>query len=218
MAQKGYKLGFIEIPTEQLVKADWNYKTEDKKKQEKLKENIKRNGQIENIIVRLLDTGFYEVVNGNHRLDVLKDLKQKKVYCYNFGKISDVKAQKVAIETNETKFDTDNLKLAELLSEIGKEFDVDELVKTMPYSKQELENFEQLLEFDWEQYNNEKSLDDEDYVEKYVKIQLDVSEHTYKLWLDINKKMEKILGYKNEGKVFEFMCAEMNNVPLESIK
>ena len=212
------KKGFTDIEISKLVKADWNYKEENKTLTEKLKENIKRNGQIENIIIRELDTGFYEVVNGNHRLSVLKDLKQKKVHCYNLGKISDVKAQKVAIETNETKFNTDNLKLAELLNEIGKEFDVEDLEKTMPYSKQELENFEQLLDFDWEQYNNEKSLEDEDYAEKYVKIKLDVSEHTYKLWLDINKKMEKILGYKNEGKIFEFMCAEMNNVPLESIK
>ena len=73
MGKKGYKMGFIEIPTDKLVKADWNYKTEDQEKQEKLKENIKRNGQIENIIIRELETGFFEVVNGNHRLSVLKD-------------------------------------------------------------------------------------------------------------------------------------------------
>ena len=75
MEKKKYKLGFIEVPIDKLVKADWNYKTEDDKKQEKLKENIKRNGQIENILIRELDTGYYEVVNGNHRLSVLKELK-----------------------------------------------------------------------------------------------------------------------------------------------
>ena len=218
MGKKGYRTGFIDIPTKRLVKANWNYKTEDKGKQEKLKENIKRNRQIENIIVRLLDTGFYEVVNGNHRLGVLKDLETDKVYCYNLGKISDVKAQKIAIETNETRFETDHLKLAELLTEIAKEYDLEDIEKTMPFSKQELQDFEQLLNFDWDQYNNKVPLDDEDYKETYVKINVDVSEHTYKLWKDINKKMEKILGYKNEAKVFEFMCAELNNLPLESIK
>ena len=62
MEKKGNKLGYIDISIDKLIKADWNYKTEDTAKQEKLKENIKRNGQIENIIIRELDTGFFEVV------------------------------------------------------------------------------------------------------------------------------------------------------------
>jgi ParB-like chromosome segregation protein Spo0J len=62
---------FVDIPLDLLVPADWNYKTDDEYRQEKLKNNIKRNGQVENIIVRLLSTGFYEIVNGNHRYQAL---------------------------------------------------------------------------------------------------------------------------------------------------
>ena len=212
------KKGFTDIEMSKLVKADWNYKEENKTLTEKLKENIKRNGQIENIIIRELDTGFYEVVNGNHRLSVLKDLKQKKVHWYNLGKISDVKAQKIAIETNETNFSNDPVKLAGLVKELTTKFDIEELAETMPYNEAQLSEMIKLNDFNWDEFSNEKSLDDKDYAEKYVKINVDVSEHTYKLWLDINKKMEKILGYKNEAKVFEFMCVELNNLPLESIK
>jgi hypothetical protein len=57
------------FPRDILIKADWNYKEEDEFISDKLVNNMKRNGQIENIHVRKLNTGFYEVINGNHRLD-----------------------------------------------------------------------------------------------------------------------------------------------------
>jgi len=45
---------YIELPINKLLKADWNYKVDNEALLEKLKNNLKRNGQIENIIVRLL--------------------------------------------------------------------------------------------------------------------------------------------------------------------
>ena len=211
------KKGWNDIKISKLIKAVWNYKEENKTLTEKLTENIKRNGQIESIMIRELDTGFYEVVNGNHRLDVMSHLKIKKAHCYNFGKISEAQARRIAIETNETNFKSDPLKLAGLVKELTTEFNIEELTKTMPYDEAQLNEMIEINDFDWNELSS-KSLDDENYKEKYVKINLEASEYTYKLWLDINKKMEKILGYKNEAKVFEFMCAEMNNLPLESIK
>jgi ParB-like chromosome segregation protein Spo0J len=147
---------WVELDVKKLVKADWNYKTEDEDKAEKLRANIKRNGQIENIIVRELPTGFFEVVNGNHRYDAFVQLGMKKVICFNMGKISDASARRIAIETNETKFDRDNVKLASVIKEIaldeGAEFNVDELKLTMPFDESELKGFGELLEFDWNQF------------------------------------------------------------------
>src|SRR5574343_637826 len=118
--EKGWQL----IPLEKLVSADWNYKTDDATMEAHLLENFKRNGQIESIIVRLLDTGFYEVVNGNHRLKVMRQLETKEAMTFCLGEISLSQAKRIAIETNETRFASDNIKLAEALSEIGKEFDL----------------------------------------------------------------------------------------------
>lgn len=146
---------FIEIPITELVKADWNYKKDDEDKREKLKNNIKRNGQIENIIVRRLDSGFYEVVNGNHRFDALKDLNVETAICYDLGKISQQQAIRIAIETNETKFESDHLLLAERIQEIIEEFSIDDLIDTMPYSEQELNNYSELLDFDWSQFEKD---------------------------------------------------------------
>lgn len=118
---------FVLLKTDQLVKADWNYKEDNDELKEKLKANLKRNGQLENIVVRELDTGYYEIVNGNHRYDAIVDLGLTEVMCYNLGKISTAHAMRVAIELNETRFGTNDIKLAQTIATIGSEFGLEEL-------------------------------------------------------------------------------------------
>jgi len=144
---------WIELPVGKLVGADWNYKVEDPDQAEKLIANIKRNGQVENILVRELDTGFFEVINGNHRLAAFNHLGIKKAVCFNFGPITDSQAWRIAIETNETKFKRDDAKLAVLIKEMtsgsGAEFNVADLNTTMPFDRETLEGFSQMVDFDW---------------------------------------------------------------------
>ena len=211
-------MGYIEISLDKLVKADWNYKTEDKDKQEKLKENIKRNGQIENIIIRELDTGFYEVVNGNHRLSVLKDLNIEKAYSYNLGKITQAQAIRIAIETNETKFDTDSIALAERVQKLTKEFDLKDLINTLPYSEIEIDNFSKLTDFDWEQYETDDLSDTFSDTEFDKTINVKVSNETYKRWLELKDRLKGIIGYENDSKVMEFAIIETLNIPLKSLE
>lgn len=128
--------GYHNIEIDRLVKAGWNYKENNDALMEKLINNIKRNGQIENIIIRELDTGFFEVVNGNHRLDALNAIGSKTVYCYNLGQISESQAKRIAVETNETKFQSSEESLAEILREIIDEFDDFDI--TSPFSDEEL--------------------------------------------------------------------------------
>jgi hypothetical protein len=150
---------YIELETSKLKKAKWNYKTDNPKLLEKLKANIQRNGQIENILVREIKDG-YEVVNGNHRLDALKQLGFKNVVAYNLGKITQASAMRVAIETNETKFDSDPLKVAETLNTILQEFDLDDSSLTMPFDKTELEEAKRMLNKDLRDYKKEIEQDD----------------------------------------------------------
>ena len=140
---------FQVLPFDKLVKAAWNYKEDNDELKEKLKANLKLNGQVENLLVRELDTGFYEVVNGNHRYDALAELECTEVMCYNLGAITETQAKRIAIETNETRFKSDNIKLAGLIKEIGVEINYKDLALTMPYTEEELRNFDELLNFDW---------------------------------------------------------------------
>lgn len=129
------------IKVKNLRKAPWNYKGNDAELAQKLKENIRQNGQIENLIIRELEKGTFEVVNGNHRYDALVELGFEDAMCCNLGKISNTKAMKLAIVTNETKFPVDAMKLAELVKEISIEVELDDLVHTMPFTLDELEYF-----------------------------------------------------------------------------
>lgn len=146
---KDIKKGFVTIPTSQLVKAGWNYKLENDELAVKLTENIKRNGQIENIIVRQLDSGFFEVVNGNHRYDVLSALDYKDVYCYNLGKITQSQAMRIAIETNETKFASDQQQLSLRMKELTDEFGPEDLLSSMPFNEDELKAMLTLEDFNY---------------------------------------------------------------------
>jgi len=143
------KTGFQDVEIGKLVKADWNYKKEDPKLTQKLTENIKRNGFIENIIIRRLDTGFYEVVNGNHRLEVASRLNMETIHCYNLGDISESKAKKIAIAGNETRFETDEIKLSETLKELAEAFSSEDLSLELPYSEEQLRARIEMLEYDW---------------------------------------------------------------------
>lgn len=144
---------FISLPIDKLVIANWNYKIDDNKKAKKLANNLKRNGQVENIIVRELETGFFEVVNGNHRLLCMQKLQFKNVFCYNLGIISIQEAKRIAVETNETKFDTDPLKLAEIFDDIKSVFPIEDLIDTMPFAKSEIDDLATLLDSGWSNFD-----------------------------------------------------------------
>lgn len=148
---KGLKLfaNYKLIPFELLVKAAWNYKVDNDNLVKKLIENIKRNGQVVNTLVRELDTGYYEVIDGNHRYDAFANLKVNYVLCFDFGRLSDAKAKRIAVEINETRFESDNIKLAETMADISTEYSLEELEVSMPFTMSELENFSDVLEFDW---------------------------------------------------------------------
>ena len=140
---------FITLPVSSLVEADWNYKVQNTFLQSKLVENIRRNGQLETIIVRPLDADRYEVVNGNHRLAAFRTLGTESVVVCNVGPISDAAARRMAVETNETRFERDDLRFASRLSEIMEEFPMDQLIVTMPYTEAEMVEALSVQTFDW---------------------------------------------------------------------
>jgi len=149
---------FKKLQVSQLRKAKWNYKTEDKRLLRSLVENIRRNGQIENLIVRDVGKDEYEVVNGNHRLDALLEIGEKEVTCFNLGTISESEAKRVAVETNETKFEADPVMLATLMAELAGEYGSDDLAKTMPYSPADISRLVQLTSFNWTEFGAGEAL------------------------------------------------------------
>lgn len=143
------------INVKKLVAADWNYKEDDEVKSVKLANNMKKNGIVQNLIVRELGGGKYEVVNGNHRLAILKNGEgSDEVMCCNLGKISLALAKRIAYETNETNFETNQLRLGELLSSIAADFDFADLLDTSPLDEAHLRAMMETTQFDPSNYTN----------------------------------------------------------------
>lgn len=143
----------VTIEISKLKKAEWNYKTDDPETAEKLEADIKEFGQIENIIVRELAKGQFEVVNGNHRLDAFKKLGIKLPICFNLGKVSLEYAQLVATVTNELRFGHDELKLSQILSNISKKFTLEKMENVLPWEGDKIKGIIDMLNFDFNQYS-----------------------------------------------------------------
>ena len=222
MAKKRNKLGWIDVPLNKLQKAPWNYKKENEETQRLLENNLKAKGQIINVIIRELENGKLEVVNGNHRLTAFHSIDWKdKVHCFHLGKVSQAEAETTAISTNELNFEKDPLKLASVISDIMKVYTIEEMTEVLPYSKEEINNYQNLLTFEWNFGEEEGEIEGGDTfsdVDFTRQIKVAVTEETFKRWNELKKKMRTTLGYDNESKVIEFAIIEALNIPDESIQ
>jgi len=144
------------IPLAKLVKAEWNYKKEDAALTKKLVANIRRNGQVENLCVRHLKDKF-EVVNGNHRHDALTELRITKVIVCDLGNISKREAMRMAVELNETHFETDYVQLSKLFKEMKEDFSEDELLETLPFDARQISDIEQITQFEWPENKKDRN-------------------------------------------------------------
>lgn len=205
---------FITLRTDQLVKADWNYKLNDSAMLDKLVANIQRNGQVENLIVRELDTGAFEIVNGNHRYDALQKLGISEVMVCNIGKVTQAYAQRLAIETNETKFKNDVILLAERVQELLEQYEVEDLRTTMPFSDEELKHLTDLDKFDWDDYdNNEGTGEGEDSAT--FTLTFKVPNDVRVMWTEYKNRMQA-QGVSDDNEIFERALIEAINTPTES--
>ena len=141
------------VAVSQLRMAPWNYKeTEGPRVQETKKKLItamEKRGVILNLLVRPIgvESGYpvYEVVNGNHRLEIFLEKKILEAMCVDLGKISQQEAELIALETNELQFDSDPLKLASLVRDVGSIFSNDVIVQTTPYDLVSVEAYTRAL-------------------------------------------------------------------------
>ncbi|RLG71284.1 MAG: hypothetical protein DRO04_00035 [Candidatus Iainarchaeum archaeon] len=122
----------IILPVDALRPAPWNYKHQDNEMQQKLENNIRRNGVLLPCLVREIGDGLYEVVDGNHRLLAYEHLGITRVACVNLGAISAAEAKRIAIEINETRFPAADTLLAEIVEELKVEFPLEDLQATLP--------------------------------------------------------------------------------------
>ena len=165
----GYQTKFMDVEVDKLHSAEWNYKLDAPDEvREKFRNSIVVDGSIGVLAVREsaeLPEGHFEVIDGNHRLEIIQELGWKTAHVENFGTLTVAHAGHISYRRNHEWFPKDDLKWAELLSEqIMPEFgdDFDALAQIVPDTAQELLETRNMFEFDWTQYEGPGHNDVED--------------------------------------------------------
>ena len=119
----------------------WNPKLENTPEYQKIVESIEVNGFKQPIIVREIDDG-YEICDGVQRWTAAKQLGFDKIYIYNLGNIPEEKAKSITIWM-EQQVPFNEIELAPIVAELS------DLKIQMPYSDDEVEDFVNMLNFDF---------------------------------------------------------------------
>ena len=120
----------------------------------KLKGHIGRSGRYPALVVRSLgnskdfedQAGKLQILDGHHRLVVLKELGYRKVRVDNWGDLSDGQAQLLVATLNRLQGRDDPDRRAELLGQLQQslDFSATELAEVLPESQEELEKLLEL--------------------------------------------------------------------------
>lgn len=217
--------GFTIVPVSSLRFASWNYKPDDDDLLEKLKANLARNGELGIMNIRDSDEedGAKEVFDGNHRLKAFQEMGKEYAIVKDHGKISLAAAQRMSIELNETRFQTDTLLLSPVMKNMLDEFTIEDMALTLPYSEEDIDRLSRITDFAWEQYGKAEKEDTATGgeggdktpgFEKVLRVQ--VNDEIEALWTRATERTERQLGYHSDTKTLEFALVEFLNTPEES--
>ena len=203
------KTQLVDMNVNDLIKADWNYKTDGTEEQiSKLMNSIKEDSSVGVLAVREIEKGF-EVIDGNHRFEAVKRLGWDKIPCENFGSITKAKAITIARRRNHKWFEDDLLSYAQIFNDIVlAEYDMEDLEKFMPDTKEEMEDFEKILDFNFQDFDS-----NEEYEEEFKSVSLKLPESVYVLWLQWKQKAQELTGSDSEITAFEYAIVEALNIP-----
>jgi len=131
------------IETGLIIPNGWNPNIVPEEVLAKLRAEIAQKGLCEPIIVRKRGDG-YEVVDGEHRWRICRDLGWQEIPCI-IQDFSDTEAKIKTLQLNYMRGSVVPVKLAFLIHDLSKEISLEDLAKRLPYEEpQMLDNLELL--------------------------------------------------------------------------
>ncbi len=121
----------ITLPIDRLRPADWNSNLMDDAMVSRLRESLSRFGIVSNLVVRQLGDDSYEVLGGNQRLGVLRDMGITEVPCVVLA-VDDAQARLLAQSLNAIHGQDDLGLKAEAVRDILKSIPESEVLAVLP--------------------------------------------------------------------------------------
>ncbi len=144
----GSRIGAQMIPLDHLVPHPLNANSMSEELQEKLKAHIKRTGRYPFLVVRPHpeEPGKYQVLDGHHRVAVLRDLGHSEARC-DVWDVDDREAKLLLATLNRLQGQDIPIRRAQLLHELLGEMSMNDLAGLLPETDKQLEDLHSLLEF-----------------------------------------------------------------------
>ena len=133
----------MNLDLEQLQEACWNANRMDDVALGRLRASVTRYGMVQNLVVRPLGEGRYEVLSGNQRLRVLGELGYAEAPCI-VVEVDDAHARLLAQALNRVQGEDDLGLKAELVRDILKSLPREEVLSILPETAESLQSFASL--------------------------------------------------------------------------
>jgi ParB-like chromosome segregation protein Spo0J len=145
---KRNRIGTKLVPLDDLVPHPLNANVMPEELREKLKAHIRRTGRYPFLVVRPHPEadGKFQVLDGHHRLAVLRDLGHREARC-DVWEVKDREAKLLLATLNRLEGQDVPARRAQLLHELLGEMSLDDLAGLLPETDKQIEELHALLEF-----------------------------------------------------------------------
>jgi ParB-like chromosome segregation protein Spo0J len=144
----GTRIGARMVPLDDLIPHPLNANVMPDEMREKLRVHIQRSGRYPFVVVRPHPTepGKFEILDGHHRVGVLRDLGHTEVRC-DVWEVSDREAKLLLATLNRLEGQDQPMRRALLIHELLGEMSIGDLAGLLPETDKQIEDLHTLLEF-----------------------------------------------------------------------
>lgn len=192
------------VPLDSVRPNTWNPKGKGSQDYEKVRRGIELKGLRLPIVVReIVDPErFLEVIDGEQRWTACKDLGYENIIVYNEGQVSDQEARELTL-WYQTQVPFDEVQLAGLLA--GMQVDFSDI--EVPFTEQELDRYNQLANFSFENLDTEDPGDVSDRGKPEV-LMIKVTEEQHGIIMMAIKQIQDENDNCSEGRALELCAAD----------
>lgn len=154
-----FKGEFRKVDINKVKPNDWNPKEsideneENKRRYEEIKNNIAKKGMYLPIIVRTYQDE-YQIIDGFHRWKACLELGYTEIMIWDLGNISKEEAQGITLDSIYLMVPVSEPLTAQIVKQI--QLTQPEALKMLPFNDLQIQEYLQLAEFDFKNYNGER--------------------------------------------------------------